>query len=142
MKEFTTTPLDRKVLAVVREWSDKEFEQAMGFERIPLVHHSVWYDKNNQNWEKDPGYNQNFLANQQSYATMLLAQRGHLFLNDVFDLLKIDRTRAGQTSGWTDDMLDGELDFGFSGDEDFMNGYVPDVNLYFSVREDLHLTLP
>jgi hypothetical protein len=142
MKEFTTTPMDRKVLAIVREWSDKEFEQAFGFPRIPMVRHVVRFDDTQQDWHKDPGYNQTFLANQQSYANQLLLRRGHLFLNDVFDLLKMNRTRFGQTSGWTVNLIDGKLDFGFSTDDEFMSGFTCDVDLVFYVRENLHLILP
>ena len=51
-------------------------------------------------WTKDPELNMTFLKLQQSYANDLLKERGYLFLNEVYDMLGICRSRAGQVAGW------------------------------------------
>lgn len=50
--------------------------------------------------KKDPEYNLMFLRRQQDYANEVLKSRGHLFLNEVYDMLGIPRTKAGQVVGW------------------------------------------
>lgn len=52
------------------------------------------------NWSSDPGYNRIFLQAQENYANDLLASRGHVFLNDIFDGLGMQRTAAGSVVGW------------------------------------------
>ncbi len=65
---------------------------------------------------KDPEYNLMFLRRQQDYANEVLKSRGHLFLNEVYDMLGIPRTKAGQVVGWiyNEDNPNGDnyVDFG------------------------------
>lgn len=67
-------------------------------------------------WEKDPEHNLYFLKCQERIANEKLQERGHLFLNEVYDLLDIPRTQAGQIMGWVYDPdnadLDNYVDFG------------------------------
>lgn len=76
--------------------------------------YKVLFDESNVNWNKAYEYNQLFLNAQQSYANDLLRAKGHVFLNDVHDMLGLPRTKAGQIVGW---VMDGEgdnyIDFGF-----------------------------
>lgn len=139
------TPLDHRVLRVTDEWTDKEFYLAFGFERIQIpetMYYSVNFDKNCQEWDKSPGYNQNFLFNQQAYASTMLKKHGHLFLNEVLDLLKLPRSKFGQTSGWSTDLMCEDVDFGFMNKHEFLSGYTSEVTLTFQVYEDIHLRLP
>lgn len=55
---------------------------------------------NSNNWSSDPGYNRIFLQAQENYANDMLASRGHVFLNDIFDGLGMERTAAGAVVGW------------------------------------------
>ncbi|QGJ88038.1 membrane protein [Gordonia phage Avazak] len=76
--------------------------------------YKVLFDESNVNWNKAHEYNQLFLNAQQNYANDLLRAKGHVFLNDVHDMLGLPRTKAGQIVGW---VMDGEgdnyIDFGF-----------------------------
>ena len=83
-----------------------------------------------------------FLRAQQQYANDLLVARGHLFLNEVYDMLGIERTKAGQVVGWIYDPKnpngDNYIDFGIydvnkAKNRDFVNGYEPVILLDFNV---------
>ena len=56
----------------------------------------------NPNWESNNEYNIMFLKAQERYANDLLRARGHLFLNEVYDMLGFSsKTQIGQQAGWT-----------------------------------------
>ena len=93
-------------------------------------------------WEKDSEYNLMFLRAQQQYANDLLRARGHLFLNEVYDMLGIPRTKAGQVVGWVynteNPVGDNYVDFGIYDMHrevvrDFVNGYERAILLDFNV---------
>lgn len=66
-----------------------------------------FFDEYSLNWQKDPEINRIFVQCQQNYANHLLRARGHVFLNEVYDMLGIDRSSAGQVVGW---VINGEGD--------------------------------
>ena len=83
-----------------------------------------------------------FLKDQQRYANDLLKSKGHLFLNEVYDMLGIPRTKAGQVVGWIYDekhpVGDNFVDFGIydiynERARDFVNGYERTILLDFNV---------
>lgn len=98
-----------------------------------------WYDEMNVNWTKDPTTNYLFLKGVQSHATDLLHVRGHVFLNDVLDLLNMPRCKEGAVAGWFDDGEgDGFVDFGFMASRDpnteaFLLKETPSVQLNFNI---------
>lgn len=101
-----------------------------------------FFDEACTSWQKDPEYNLMFLKSQQQYANDLLKARGRLFLNEVYDMLGIDRTKAGQVVGWVYDPInpigDNFVDFGiYDMDKErvraFVNGYEPNILLDFNV---------
>lgn len=51
-------------------------------------------------WEPIPMKNQFFIQCQQHYANDMLRARGHLFLNEVYDMLGLERSQAGSIVGW------------------------------------------
>lgn len=95
----------------------------------------------NSCWNSDNEYNLMFLKAQERYANDLLRARGHVFLNEVYDLLGIPRTKAGQVVGWVynEDSVWGDnfIDFGLYADNlsysDFVNGHDPAILLDFNV---------
>lgn len=59
-----------------------------------------------------PELNLLFLKLQQKYANQLLQSRGHVFLNEVYDSLGMERSSAGQIVGWVKGNGDDYIDFG------------------------------
>lgn len=112
--------------------------------------YSFLFDKvNSQSWSPDPGYNQLFLRNVQGYANDKLRATGHLLLNDVLDMLGMERTRAGCVVGWILDggNSDNYVDFGvFEGDRwkamQFVTGAERSVWLDFNVDGVVYDKLP
>lgn len=101
-----------------------------------------FFDDGCTGWTKDPEFNLMFLKDQQRYANDLLKSKGHLFLNEVYDMLGIPRTQAGQIVGWIYDeknpIGDNFVDFGIYDIADerkrsFVNGYERTILLDFNV---------
>lgn len=99
-----------------------------------------FFDETATEWQRDPEYNLLALKTKQQYANDLLHAQGHLFLNDVYKMLGIKPTRAGQVVGWVVSK-DGDnfVDFGFMdgnkpGARDFVNGNEGSVFLDFNVN--------
>lgn len=59
-----------------------------------------FFDEFSDCWEKDPEYNLMFLRRQQQYANDRLISRGYLFLNEVYEMLGLEPSKAGQVVGW------------------------------------------
>lgn len=133
---------DRLHNSVVREIAEKEMprEEVRNGPRSkdPSIY-ARFFDESSYNWKPIPEYNMIFLRTQQTYANDLLHSRGHIFLNEVYDMLGLDRSRAGAAVGWS---LDGDgdkhVDFGlFDGESlevrNFVNGFESRVLLDFNV---------
>lgn len=105
-----------------------------------------FFDDGCTGWQKDAELNLVFLKHQQNYANELLQRKGHLFLNEVYDMLGIPRTKAGQIVGWVYDEKnkrgDNFVDFGIydmnrEKVRDFVNGYERTILLDFNVDGDI-----
>lgn len=105
-----------------------------------------FFDDGCNGWSKDAELNLVFLKQQQNYANELLQRKGHLFLNEVYDMLGIPRTKAGQIVGWVYDEKnphgDNFVDFGIydinrEKVRDFVNGYERTILLDFNVDGDI-----
>lgn len=101
-----------------------------------------FFDATSGAFEKDPEYNLMFLRRQQEYANEILRSKGHLFLNEVYDMLDIPRTKAGQIVGWIYDEKnpsgDNYVDFGIYSTDSlaarrFVNGLEYNILLDFNV---------
>jgi len=68
---------------------------------------SALFDEFNLNWRNDPGLNLYFLKAEQAHLNDLLNSRGHVFLNEVWDALGIQRTPMGALTGWVKGREDG-----------------------------------
>lgn len=101
-------------------------------------------------WTKDPEMNLVFLKQQQNWANELLKTRGHLFLNEVYDMLGIERSKAGQVVGWvydeTNPDCDNYVDFGIydiynERKRAFVNGWERSILLDFNVDGNIYSLL-
>ena len=107
-----------------------------------ISEYARFFDAASENFAKDPEYNMMFLRRQQDYANEKLKAQGHLFLNEVYDLLDIPRSKAGQVVGWIYDKNgntkgDNYVDFGLyrndPGSRRFVNGLEYNILLDFNV---------
>ena len=101
-----------------------------------------FFDESCEAWQRDPEYNLMFLRSQQQYCNDLLKSRGRLFLNEVYRMLGIPETKAGQVVGWVYDaefpVGDNFVDFGIydmtkERVRAFVNGDEPNILLDFNV---------
>lgn len=104
-----------------------------------------FFDSSCQGHTKDPETNLIYLKHQQAYCNELLKARGFLFLNDVYEILDIPKTKAGQIVGWlynkdgnTPTNGDGYVDFGiydpnYEASRRFVNGCEYNILLDFNV---------
>lgn len=116
----------------------------------PVTGRSVYarfFDEASVEWMPDPQSNLAYLHAQQNFFNDKLINKGHVFLNEVYDALGIPRTSEGAIVGWLlrDDpetMLaegrDGYVDFDIYNPtngpgRDFVNGYNPSILLDFNV---------
>lgn len=71
------------------------------------------YNADTWRWEKDPEINRIILKAQQNYFNHRLGIYGHLFLNEVYAELGLEKSEAGQFVGWlSDGQGDGYVDIG------------------------------
>lgn len=95
----------------------------------------------NQNWQNDNELNLMFLKAQEKFANDILRSKKRLFLNDVYKMLGLPTTKAGQVVGWVYDpenpIGDNYVDFGIYQDNlsfsDFVNGFDNAILLDFNV---------
>lgn len=101
-----------------------------------------FFDEYSPYWEKNSEYNLMFLRQQQNHANDMLKSQGFLFLNDVYAMLGIPKTKAGQIVGWIYDeknpIGDNYVDFGMydicnANKRGFVNGYERSILLDFNV---------
>lgn len=104
------------------------------------------FDETATGWVRDAESNKFFLMRQQDYANEKLRAKGYLFLNDVLDMVGIQRCRAGQTVGWIYDeenpIGDNYIDFGIFNihsepSRNFVNGLEKSIWLDFNVDGDI-----
>lgn len=126
--------------------SEEEYPDNRIRESVNCSQYARIFDDSCIGWTKDPEYNLSFLKVQQNYCNDVLKSKGHLFLNEVYDILGFPRTKAGAVVGWVYDeknpIGDNFVDFGIfdTNDErnsDFINGYRNTAILDFNVDGDI-----
>lgn len=104
------------------------------------------FDEAHPAWMKDAEQNRFYLRALQAQANDRLKSRGHLFLNEVYEMLRFPLTKAGAVVGWIYDpkepMGDNFVDFGMfevcrEKAVDFVNGYERSFILDFNVVGDI-----
>lgn len=108
--------------------------------------YAKFFDETCLGWTKDHEYNVMTLRNQQKAANILLKKKGYLFLNDVYEMLGFERTKAGQIVGWLYDEKnpngDNYIDFGIwdvtkPDNRQFVNGHEKAILLDFNVDGEI-----
>lgn len=145
-KEYRFGTETKEVYSETKE-GEPIVEQVKVIKKNPNMY-AVFFDPSNPNWNPTPEYNLFFLRAQQNYMNDLLQKRGFVMLNDVYDALGMDRTKAGTIVGWK---LNGKgddfIDFGLAQDDamgrlhDFMTGredcLLLDFNVDGTIYDDL-----
>lgn len=101
-----------------------------------------FFDETCTAWDRNAEYNLMFLKRTQDHFNDLLRTRGHVFLNEVYDALGMQRSTAGQIVGWVYDEsnpdCDNYIDFGIfdlynESKRHFVNGFEKSILLDFNV---------
>lgn len=108
---------------------------------LPSIYARIWDENSSTSWSREPHYNQMFLRAQQNYANDRLRAIGYLFLNDVYEMLGMNRSPEGQLVGWVLDggNSDNYVDFGIFDSHNlhealrFVNGDEKSIVLDFNV---------
>lgn len=152
-KELRYNIKSKEIEETVVDEKGKEKKVKKTVNVIDPTQYSVYarfYDDGCNGWTKNPEDNLYFLKCQENYANDLLKTRGHLFLNEVYDMLGIPRTQAGQMVGWVYDeknpVGDNFVDFGILDLYDerkrsFVNGYEKTILLDFNVDGEIYKIL-
>lgn len=136
-KEFEETVVDAK-------GKEKVEKKTVNVVEDPNMYsdYARFFDESCVGWEKDPELNLMFLKKQQNYANDRLKAKGYLFLNEVYEMLGLQPSKAGQIVGWIYDekhpIGDNFVDFGIydinrEKNRDFVNGYERTILLDFNV---------
>ena len=142
MKIIITIEVDGEKVNVLTETKESKKEVVEMDDKIKnkeFSDYARFFDESCPAWEKDAEYNLMYLKKQQTYCNDLLKMKGHLFLNDVYDMLGIPKIKAGQVVGWIYDeknpIGDNYVDFGLykERNEDFINGFENVALLEFNV---------
>lgn len=98
-----------------------------------------FFDEYSTQYQPNAENNLYFLRLQQNHANDMLKARGHVFLNEIHDMLGIPRTKEGSIYGW---VMNGDgttvVDFGIYNIDNpsgraFVNGYEKAILLDFNV---------
>ncbi len=115
--------------------------------------HARFFDESCAGWRDDPEYNLWYLREKEQQANLRLQSQKHLFLNEVYDMLGMQRGEAAQVEGWTysdsgkNPYGANHVSFGLNnvqkpGVRDFVNGRTPIVLLDFNVDGKILDKLP
>lgn len=144
-KELKYNIKSMKIEEVVKDENGKEKKVKKTVDAVDpntISQYARFYDDGCIGWDKDPELNLYTLLQIQNMANDQLKSRGHLFLNEVYDMLGIKRTQAGNQVGWYYDEAhptgDNYVDFGIfdlynEKKRDFVNGYERVILLDFNV---------
>lgn len=128
---------------IYMDMRNEEFEDEKGKKKVERVvgpngfsPYARMFDEANPNFVKNAEYNRIFIQCQQNYLNHKLNARGYVFLNEAYEQLGMEHSKAGCVVGWMlDDDGDGFIDFGLheATSAGFTNGYEPRVILDFNV---------
>lgn len=67
-----------------------------------IVHsmYARFFDEFNEHFSRNKEYDEDYIKAIERYANKVLEERGYIFLNQVYELLGLPKTVAGQVVGW------------------------------------------
>ena len=95
MEITITIKLDDKDLERLEKADESNQETEFEYSRYARI-----FDQNSRYWCKDREGCLTFLKLQEEYTNGILKSRGHIFLNEVYDMLGLPRSKEGQVIGW------------------------------------------
>jgi len=103
-----------------------------------LSQYARWWNSNSSSqWTANAAYNKMYIQGQQNHLNDLLQVRGHVFLNEAYDALGLERSQAGSVVGWVKDHGDSFVDFDIfnwtAKSMDFINEETDSVLMDFNV---------
>lgn len=104
-----------------------------------ISQYARFFDESSTQWSKSAEYNKTFLIDTQTMMNNQFKARGHMFLNEVYDALGLERSQAGAVVGWVYGAGDDFIDFGIYDvyteprRSAFINGYERSILLDFNV---------
>lgn len=139
-KEFEETVTNEK-------GKEKVVKKKVGVSELDdISDYARYFDRSCTGYTGDPEHDLMFLKMQQNYANDKLRLLGHVYLNDVYKMLGIPESRAGQVVGWVYDEEDPNgdncIDFGIYNsnreiNRDFIKGYEKAILLDFNVDGEI-----
>lgn len=144
-KELKYGLITKKIEEISVDENGKEHKTTKEIKVVnPNMHseYARFFDEASAYWEKNSDYNHMFVNQQQQYANDKLIAQGYLFLNDVYEMIGLPKSKAGQSVGWiygkNNPVGDNYVDFGIYEIDDerkraFVNGYERNILLDFNV---------
>ena len=128
-----------EVIETDEETGKEKKKKVKGVTYSDCSDYARFFDCGSIKWTKNADANLFTLRQLERYANEMLQARGHVFLNEVYDMLDIPRSQAGTVVGW----ILGEdnqnyISFGLYDMDDeakrrFVNGYEENILLDFNV---------
>lgn len=94
---------------------DKHGKEVVKKEKLSMGSHSPYarfFDRTNKHWNHEHDHNVIYITMQQNYLNDRLKSRGHVFLNEAYDMLGIAHSTEGAVTGWVMGNGDDYIDFG------------------------------
>lgn len=99
-REFAYGVSETEVMEKLADGSTKTTNQTHIGHTFGSSPYAVMFDARSKHFTTMPGMNRHTLSMIQSYANDKLKAKGHLTLNEVYDMLDLPRTQAGFVVGW------------------------------------------
>lgn len=94
---ITTTTFNEKG----KEKTQKEKVEVI--DRADISEYAKFFDNTCPEWDENPLFNLKWLRANETSANDILHSRGHIFLNEVYDMIGLPHTPEGAVVGWVDD---------------------------------------
>lgn len=133
-KTITEDDIDENGKKIKRKIEASETDKA----NVEISDFSRVFDETNKYWDRNPGLNLSFLRGLQNVMNDRFKEKGHLFLNEVYNAMGFSETPEGALVGWVDGNGDNYVDFGMydltkKEIRDFINGNDNRVLLEFNI---------